>query len=670
MALLSEAMRLIRLLPVLLLLAACDGPTETDAGTPLPPTDAGTDANAPPPRTMEDPLPAEEALMAGVATVRIPAPLGIGTSGNGPFGADPNPTPFSDMYPGTTRQHASLLFRAVVLSRGDAYEVVFVRSDTIGVFQQLREAVVQELETRMGRNLDDALILAANHTHSGPGRTLMTEGALTVAADTFLPEYYDRTVVAIADAVEMAYDDLAAADVGVGMARTSEAHQDRRCENDSLDQIQESPDMPLIAVRRGGQVDAIVASYGYHGTILGLGDLNLSGDMGAVVEQRVAERYDHPVQVLFFNSWGADMQPGSPPEPAETTGAMQPGGYDRMERLGTVVADVIEPVVTGMDFSSEVFVRSRVFRVPLSPAAIGYAPGVWMYPNGGLFCGGTGDGNCVDSTHVTGLTGSCVPLGRREMIPQQTILMAGQVGDLRFVTAPGEWTTALANGVLDEVRTMSGSEAMFIGYANDYTGYSTSEEDWYQGGYETSGAIWGPGQGDYLAARLTEAFETYQSGWTEPFWHEPDAVPPFTGYEGYEPYEPETPVGLGTVSTDVAATVAGDDIVTFTVSGSDPWLGNPTATLERADGTVVARPNGVPVSSELIDLWMDLTVEPTYVDMSRAPQRTFSYTFSFPVVRRAGSRIPELAGGDYHFRISIPTDDAPMQVTTGAFHVN
>ena len=59
--------------------------------------DAGTDANLPPPRMMEDPLPAEEALMAGVATVRIPAPLGIGTSGNGPFGVDPNPTPFADM---------------------------------------------------------------------------------------------------------------------------------------------------------------------------------------------------------------------------------------------------------------------------------------------------------------------------------------------------------------------------------------------------------------------------------------------------------------------------------------------------------------------------------------------------------------------------------------------
>lgn len=664
-------MRLLRWVPLFVLLVACDGPAVTDGGVDAgAPTDAGSDANLPPPRVMEDPLPAEGALQAGVATVRIPAPLGIGTSGNGPFGVDPNPTPFSDMYPGTTRQHAALLFRAVVLSRGDAYEVVFVRSDTIGIFQQLREAVLAELEDRMGRSLDDALIIAANHTHSGPGRVLMTEGALTVAADTFFPEYYDRVVDAIADAVEMAYADRAPAEIGLGMARTSEAHNDRRCENDSLDQIQESPDMPLIAVRREGRVDAIVASYGYHGTTLGLGDLNLSGDMGGVVEQRVAERYDHPVQVLFFNSWGADMQHGSPPEPAGATGPRQPDGYDQMERVGTIVADVIEPEVAGMTFSSEVFLRSRVFRVALNDRVIGYPEGLWRYPNGGLFCGGSGEGNCVDSTRVDGLLGSCVPLGRREMIPQQTVLMAGQIGDLRFVTAPGEWTTALAASVLDDVRARSGGEAMFIGYANDYTGYSTSEEDWYQGGYETSGAIWGPGQGDYLAARLMEAYETYHDRWVDPFWYEPEPVPPFTGYEGYEPYVPEAPVGLGTITADVAATATGDDIVTFTVSGSDPWLGNPIATLERTDGTVVTRPNGEAVTSELIDLWMDLAVEPTYVEMIRAPQRTFSYTFSFPVTRRAGTSIPALSGGDYRFRVSIPTDGAPMEITTGAFHVD
>ena len=38
------------------------------------------------------------------------------------------------------------------------------------------------------------------------------------------------------------------------------------------------------------------------------------------------------------------------------------------------------------------------------------------------------------------------------------------------------------------------------------------------------------------------------------------------------------------------------------------------------------------------------------------------------LVRRAG--IPGLAGGDYRFRVSIPTDGAPMEVVTGTFRVD
>lgn len=646
--------------------AACDGePVPLDAGM-----DGGVDAFVPIVRTREE-LPDPEAFQAGVAQVRIPAPLGIGTMGFGAIGEDPNVTPFSDTFPGTRRLHGTLTFRAVALSRGDAHEVILVRMDTVGVFQQLREAVVDELEARTGRSFDESLVLAGNHTHSGPGRMLLTEGALVALGDTFFPEFYDRIVASLADVVEAALADRAPAEIGYTIAESREGHSDRRCENDSLDQPQEVPDLPMIAIRREGTIDAIVASYAYHGTILGISQLTLSGDMGAVVEQRIEERFDHPVTVLFFNSWGADMSPSNPEADPAEVGADQPGSYDRMDRLGDVIADAMMPELDAMSFDGAPTVRARTYRAALSREAIGYDDSTFRYPNGGVFCGVGAEGNCTDSAPIENLHERCIRILPRENLPQQTLFTAGQIGELYFVTAPGEWSTALGAGLMDRVRERSGGDAMMIGYANDYTGYSLTEEDWWQGGYEASGGLWGPGQGDYLAARAYEAFESYLDGWNEPPYREPAPIEPFTGYT-YEPYVPETPVGVGTVTADVPAAATPTDTLTFTVQGTDPWLGAPVATLEHDEGggtfAAVMRGNGKAIDSTSYDFWIDLTVTPSYDEALPATERAFEWTFHFPISRRAGSNVPAL-GGAHRFAIRIPTDmdGGEVVVHTGTF---
>lgn len=665
----SVPLRLASSLLLSLALFGCDGEETEDAGM----LDAGMpDAGREPPPRVREELPDPGELQAGMAQLRIPAPLGVGTMGFGAIGVDPSPTPFSDTFPGTTTSHGELTFRAVALSRGERHEVILVRMDTVGVFQQLREAVLDELQDRLGRDLNDSLILAGNHTHSGPGRLLMTTGALVALGDTFFPEMYDAIIDAVADVVEQALADLAPAELGIGMAESSDAHNDRRCENDSLDQVQEVGDMPLIVVRRAGQIDAIVASYAYHGTVLGIDRLTLSGDMGAIVEQQVEETYDHPVMVLFFNSWGADMSPGSA-DPMGASGADLPGGFERMELLGDMVADAMRPVVDSMSFGTDLAIRARTYRVDLNRDVIGYEDGEFPYPNGGAFCGVGSDGNCTDSTPREGLDTACVPISPRERLPKQTMLSAGQIGELYFVTAPGEWGTALAQGVLDEVRGQSGADAMLIGYANDYTGYSLSRDDWFQGGYEASGALWGPGQGDYLAARLVEVFDTYYSQWTEPPWWQPEPTVPFSGYT-YDPYVPEEGIDVGTIEVDVESSQTPTSVASFTILGSDPWLGDPVATLEQDDGSgtfaPVTRSSGRPVDSRSYDMWMELAPTPSYAEMERSETRSFAWTFHFPISRRARTSIPELTGGTYRFSVRIPTTAGEMTVTTGTFTVN
>ena len=155
-----------------------------------------------------EPAPEPGPLQAGFARARIPAPVGIGTVGYGAFGAPSSPSPFSTLYPGTTAVFMPPEVRVTAISRGDGFEVIFIRLDTVGVFQEFRRAVVLELSERLGRDMDDALVFGATHTHAGPGRIVDAGGFFDIIADSFLPEFYVWFVDAIADTVEAALADL------------------------------------------------------------------------------------------------------------------------------------------------------------------------------------------------------------------------------------------------------------------------------------------------------------------------------------------------------------------------------------------------------------------------------------------------------------------------------
>jgi hypothetical protein len=653
--------RLLALLLALLLpFAACNGDDDDDDSTV---TDDDDDT------TEELPDPGE--FRAGVATVKMPAPLGIGTSGYGGMGQDPSFTPFADTYPGTTRIHGALTFKAVALSRGDHYEVVFVRSDTVGVFQHLREAVIDELEVRLGKDMDDSLVMGGNHSHSGPGRMVYSDGLLTLLADTFFPEFYDNMVDALADVVELALLDLAPAEVGFAMAEHHTAHEDRRCENDALDVIQENPALPILAVQRDGQVDALVMSYGYHGTILDIDDLTLCPDMGGVAEMKIAERFDHPVQVLLFNAWGGDMRPGDEEVDPAAVGADLPGGFQKMEGLGYVLADAIHPVVESIVYTDTPGLRANTRRIQLGREALQYEDGEFPYEYGGVYCGGAGDGNCEDDTPMEDIDQACVPFPEDEPAPDVTVVTVGQIDDMYFVTGTGEWVTNLADNLLADMSAVAGTDdLMFIGYAQDYTGYSVSEDDWWQGGYEAGGTLWGPRQGDHIVARSAEVFQSFMDGGALPY-EEPAPVDPFAGYT-YDAYPAEVGLNAGDLDQDVPATAGVTDVVSFTVLGGDPWNGPPIATLEQDTGggfSSVLRTDGSEVTSDGYEFWVDLTTDPAYEDIIPSPIRTFYWTFSFPVGHRVPTALPAL-DGQLRFSVTVPTADGGAEaVTTGAFTV-
>ena len=607
-------------------------------------------------------LPPPGPLQAGFARVRIPAPVGMGTVGYGPDPGIDSESPYSTIYPSTRHVHGHPELKAAVISRGDAHEVIFVRFDAVGVFQQFRRAVVLEFEARTGRDIDDALVMGATHTHAGPGRIIDGGAIFDIIADRFFPDFYERFVGATADLIEAAYADLAPASIATTMASCTEAHDDRRCADGGPDYT--NGDIPLVVVERGGDVSIVIGAYAVHGTVLSLSDLTLSQDAYGPIEHAIEDGFDHPVDAIVFNSWGADMSPGNPE--VETREGADQGDYDRMERIGVTVAEqVLQSIEAGLTWDEEPVVRVQAYRPPIDRQAIGYADDEFTYEYGAVYC--EEDGDCDASTTIPDLDKVCLPFNEIYPAPNQTVLSSGRVGGLHLITFPGEPGTAISERVMAEVRAADSEvgDIFFLGYGQDYLGYSIEESDWWQGGYEAAGSLWGPRQGEYLAARVVEAAAAYRTG--ERLAVEVDPIWTFDVGD-YTPWEAETPVGAGIVSTDVAATVGRTDTVSFSVTGSDPWLGTPTARLLDADGAAVLRPNGVALSGDDYPFHWTLSVEPAYADVAYPTERTFSWTVELPAGHRTAAW-PQLASGSYRLEVTVPGAGGDTVLTSGDFTI-
>jgi len=619
-------------------LTTSDTDTDTDTVT-------DTDTDTTPGTTRSEP----GELGVGYAETRMPVPVGIGTAGFSPLGVPADPTPFSSfLFPGTTGIHGHPDFRAVALSRGPDHTLVFLRIDMIGVFSQLRTAVIDELSDRLGRDMDHQLIIGATHTHAGPGRVVDMEGPFEIIVDEFFPEHYDRMVQGMADTVEAALDDLQPGRVGITMANGEGSIDDRRCE-DGLDYVNGT--LPVIAIEQEGELRAVMLTYAIHGTVHGNAELLLSQDVSGGIEHAVSDELGVPV--AMFNSWGADMSPGNPPV-ATQAGPVLPDGSERIASIGEAVAGDVASVVDDLVWTDTPDLWARTLRTPLSREAIGYEDGVFEYEYGAVYC--TAEGDCDPSTIEVGLDATCLAFDEEFPAPSQTEFTVGQLGELRFVTFPGEPGTILAEQVMDGIAQWTDEPVMFIGYSQDYMGYSILEEDWWQGGYEASGSLWGPRQGEYLAAEAVTAYGE-AVGELPPVAGRPERIAAFDD-PVYDPWVADGAIDPGTVLAQPLAKAVATDMIVATVAGLDPWLGAPVATLQAADGSPVLRANGQSYTSDDPLFRVVLSVDPPYT--TTATERSFQWTFSMPAQHPVVGAGPAL-DGDYQLSIKLP--DGTIVVT-------
>ena len=349
-------------------------------------------------------------------------------------------------------EHETLAARALVLER-DGTRVVWVAVDLVAVDRTFTETVAAQL-ARAGAN-PGVLLIAASHTHSGPGAFVDSALMGFVAVDRESPSVREAVVAAVVDAVRRADEARGPARAAVGVVPAPDIARSRF--DRPLD-----PEIVVLAVRRmDGAPVALLWNFAIHGTMLGPGNLTFSGDVMGAASRMLEQAVRAPA--LFVNGAVGDVSPAR-----HGRAALAEAAAALADAVGSAWARAI-PVGQGA-------LRARTVRVDLP------APRLSLR-------------NCLGSWLPAGFT---LPLDGA--FPRATTVTAVALGDTVWLALPGEPATALGLRIKAEARH-SFRHAFVAGVTNDYVGYLVAAEDYGRPSYVTCGSVYDVGTGDALTKR-------------------------------------------------------------------------------------------------------------------------------------------------------------------------
>ena len=614
-------------------------------------------------------------FVVGAASQLLPAPLGIPICGN--FSSGGEKTPYSVNFPGSQTIYMHPTLRAVALAAGDE-RLVLLRVDLLGIRPIIVHLVEQRLTEETGDDWAGRVLIGATHTHSSAGR-IMPGTIWEVMVDEFFPQAFWRIVDGLVQVSLAAIEDQESGAFGWGEVITDGLHNDRRCENPPLQ------DDRLRVLRfdgEDGKPKALLLVHSIHGTVIGAGDLHFSRDVLGGVEEKVREAFDHPVTVMFWQAGTGDMSPNSPTTPPGD--APIPHDYWKIEGVGELARDLVGGLVPDIETTTEVSLASTSAYATIDRESIGYAEGVFPFEGGGAYCekepeeGEQCYNEAVGWTPIEGLDQACldVEMFLGESLPKKFLASAARIGGMLLVTYPGEPVTACTLEVEENIKAeLPDHEVVVVGYTQDYIGYSTPEDDWYQGAYEASGALWGPKQGDYVTARVSELGLSLldPEGYPLPF----EQPAPFEVPENdASPWTVSVSVTAGTVVTEPLDIAAGE-IAVFEFTGGDPWLLMPKVLLEREGGDgwePVTWPSGEALDGTGYEYIVTLHPDPDYQTSMSGTVRTFTWRVELPAGRHQTPGFGDLEG-TYRFRAvgsyrdSESMDIEAFEVTSAPFAV-
>ena len=263
---------------------------------------------------------ATHALLAGAARRDITPPVGapLGGYGAGPrriLDANtiplnisaalgwltPQPTSYCTLFEPSVGKHDAICAKALVVEKaGERFAILSL--DAVGVSKKLRDDIAQ-LVAPHGIAADH-LMVAATHTHSGPGAIADKKFWQFAAMDLFNQQLYDDFVNGSAEAVIAAVNNLEPALAGYASEVEDTVQRNRR----GLGIV--DPELTVVQLERiDGSVVALLVNLAIHGICLDADNLHYSADLMGYCEREAEAQLGGDSVCLFLNGAEGDVSP-------------------------------------------------------------------------------------------------------------------------------------------------------------------------------------------------------------------------------------------------------------------------------------------------------------------------------------------------------------------------
>src|SRR4051794_7325156 len=504
-------------------------------------------------------------------------------------------------------QSTRLYANALVLQRGDR-KIALVAAELFAIPAGLQADVAKQVAS-LGFDRT-SILLAASHTHSGPGGYMNDPSLNTAAPSTETvtdplsfyrllnpkpadPQLYTFLVRQIAAAIQRADADLQPAEAAWGHATLTGLTQNRSIEAHLADHGihlpygQGSPAMDPDGIDHtiDTNVDVLrvdkLVRHGHHVRRVPIGGYGNFADHGTVVKAETrAYSGDHHATVWRVFSDKVRKAAGVPRR--QTVVMVYPNSDEGDQTAGIQHTGASGAVVVGTAEAHAMFnawleAGKRLSRTPAldlrwttacfcgRQTATGPVDTAGRIGIGFLTGSEEGRGPLYDVTHQP-LEGVTSPLST----PQQgdkIYLPAGpnpgavpfgvfRVGDGVLASIPGEATkeegVRVRDAVLDALRPAGVTHVVIAGLADDYINYVTTPQEYGQQSYEGASTLWGPNEGTFVIERLAELGRVMAAGKPAP---DPAQFDPSYGIK---PDGPDYPAGAdhGTLTAQPAGTVS------------------------------------------------------------------------------------------------------------------
>ena len=403
------------------------------------------------------PAHAQQPLRAGLGVADLPTPLDAPMGGYGGL---------RDRR--ATSVHDPPQARALLLE-GSGLRVAWVSLDIVIVRPELRASLAQRVEA-LGL---DGLLLAATHTHSGPGGYIEGFLAERITSGSFDPRAREGLLAAAVDALDQARSDLHAVRVRTGEGGADLA-ENRRDPDGSRETA--LPVLELEALE-ASTPPIVVFAYGAHPTLWSPRNRAYSADYVGAARAWLDQR---GVRSLFLGGPMGDQGPRSGSGPLGSWSLDQE--ERQVEEMGQGLGEATEATLAALRLGeSELAVVER--EVDLPELRLRRPCALWL---------------------VSPLIQGAV----RELLSPRVRFQVYAVGPARVVGIPAEPSSDLGRAIRERIaERFPGSIPFVVAHANDWAGYAVTESAYARGGYEACLSFRGPGFGAWLVQAADDALE-------------------------------------------------------------------------------------------------------------------------------------------------------------------